>query len=111
MSMEEYYRIVDLGWDIFYACNGEYENSDCEYIAECLINNGLMVQKWIPVTEHKPKKMNQYIVMLEGATSSTALYYAPMMDFWFENAEEFSEKKQVHNVTHWMYMPKLPRGE
>jgi hypothetical protein len=70
-----------------------------------------MDRKWIPITEQKPKKMNQYIVMLEGASIPTALWYAPMMDFWFETAMEFSKRKHIHNVTHWMHMPEPPRGE
>lgn len=82
----------------------------CEEIAENLINDGVVFQKWISVAEEKPKKMDEYIVVIEGATSAGALYYSPMLDLWVENEEEL-RNREGYNVTHWMYMPELPRGE
>ena len=70
-------------------------------IADCLINNGVTVQEWIPVTERLPKPCENVIVFRDGKIS---------IDYnegngWF--AYDFNGKR----VTHWMPLPKPPKGE
>ena len=70
-------------------------------IADCLINNGVTVQEWIPVTERLPKPFENVIVFRDGKIS---------IDYnegngWF--AYDFNGKR----VTHWMPLPKPPKGE
>jgi hypothetical protein len=83
-----------------------------EQIADHLIANGVTFatdnnvgDKWIPVSE-PPKDHDEYLVMIKDASRPTTLWYHPKQGTWHEcGATTF------FTVTHWMPLPKPPKGE
>ena len=89
------YNIFDnkLGGMLFDSCLG--------MIADHLITNGVTVQEWISVDDRLPKPFESVLVFRDGKIS---------IDYnegngWF--AYDFNGKR----VTHWMPLPKPPKGE
>ena len=79
-------------------------------IADHLIANGVIIQKWIPVTERLPDTGCMYIVTVEklyGITYSDVAYFDALSKKWGTNTHHYSCDK----VTHWMPIPKPPKGE
>ena len=94
---------------------GEH-NGNCRnaYIAECLIANGVTMQKWISVTERLPEKDGEYLVRLGDKSIFNAEYESKFGSFgywlsimWDEDADWFP----YVGVTHWMPLPEPPKGE
>ena len=95
---------------------GDYAKEEKEKIADYLIDHGVTVQQWIPVTERLPdkelweyqKKYDQdnmeVLVMIKGAKEATTLYYDDDGDFNDENGESWL-------VTHWQPMPTPPKED
>lgn len=77
------------------------ERYKMERIADHLIQNGVIIQKWIPVTELLPEKEALYFVAVkndhERRYSKTAWYHGH--GNWF--------LRQI--VTHWMPLPEPPK--
>ena len=72
-----------------------------EDVADHLIANGVTVQEWISVKDWLPKPFESVLVFRDGKIS---------IDYnegngWF--AYDFNGKR----VTHWMPLPKPPKGE
>lgn len=84
-----------------------------QYAVNWLMNNGVTVQKWIPVTERLPDVWQHpgdddhvgepidFIVFIHGALIPTTL--------WFNGESFFDESGYIYNVTHWMPMPEPPK--
>lgn len=79
---------------------------DREGIADHLIANGVTVQKWIPVTEDRPREPGEYIVKIVGAGRATSLWYNPVEDVWFND-----DYRDTYPVSHWMPLPGLPKED
>lgn len=73
-----------------------------EAIADFLIDNGVTVQQWIPVSERLPEHCVS-VLAYNG--------YNRFMDFYDEGFECWcSEIAEVPiRVTHWMPLPELPK--
>ena len=72
-----------------------------------LIDNGVTVQKWIPVTERLPENIaNRVLVVCER---SNGVFYAHYEKPFWINLE--TDKPFISTVTHWMPLPELPKGE
>ena len=74
-------------------------------IVDALIDNGVTVQKWIPVTERLPEKDTYTLVTTDGVVISA---------YWHNDRfYGFSAKgiATVGGVTHWMPLPEPPKGE
>lgn len=97
--MNDREKLIEL-LDNFGVYDDWYTNGE---IADHLIANGVTVQRWIPVTERLPEKWGEYLVMIEGDTVSTTLYYEWADKYWFDfpNGRKFV-------VTHWMPLPPAP---
>ena len=81
-----------------------------------LLDNGVMLQKWVPVALgflpdandvaeyiEKNSYSPEFIVMIKGATEPTVLKY---------DGELWScDLGQTYNVTHWMPLPEPPKEE
>ena len=91
-----------------------------ENLADHLIENGVTVQKWIPVTERLPveeskafelelKEYPMYIVMIDMAFLPATLYYDWQNDVWFDFRHD--GKIDEYDVTHWMPLPEPPKEE
>lgn len=92
-------------------------------IADNLIENGVTVQKWIPVSERLPDKKGKYLALLSYVKCTMILNFS--LDFLVcdEYGFQTKEKKscfyyydddwkniEVPEVTHWMPIPEPPKG-
>ena len=89
------YNIFDnkLGGMLFDSCLG--------MIADHLINNGVTVQEWISVKDRLPKPFESVLVFRDGKIS---------IDYNEENCW-FAYDLNGKRTTHWMPLPKPPKGE
>lgn len=77
-------------------------------LADHLIDNGVTVQKWIPVSERLPVKFGEYIVTVKapcGTSYSDYADYDPFSERWTTGLFFDIGSK----VTHWMPLPKPPK--
>ena len=79
-----------------------------EYLADCLISNGVTVQEWISVKERLPQEKVNCIVHYKHAYCDNDDYWAIGMCFY--DGEKF-RVDPAYKVTHWMPLPEPPKGE
>lgn len=86
-----------------------------EVVADYLIDNGITVQKWIPVSDEttKPKdRKNYFVAYVFGNGTMTfygeAKYYAAGDNGYVQGAHFSNEGMEGMRVTHWMEIPPLP---
>ena len=82
--------------------------TDIEDIADHLISNGVTVQEWIPVDDRLPEEKVNCIVHYKHAYCDNDDYWA--IGICFYNGEKF-QMDWLYKVTHWMPLPKPPKGE
>ena len=77
-----------------------------EYLADCLINNGVTVREWIPVEDkRKPKEGEDVLVaVFDGYDTYTDMDCLMRDGKWCFETENYK-------VTHWMEKPEPPKGE
>lgn len=61
---------------------------------------------WIPTSERVPLRTGEYIVVIEGFSVATALYYDAAARLWIDRLDE---DPAYYRVSHWMEMPTVPR--
>ena len=88
-----------------------YGFGDCfpDRFADHLIANGVTVQEWVPVTEKLPEDGGYYLVVhrnkYNGSISiAFEMYIKCKIGEWWEN-------DYAYDVTHWMLLPEMPKGE
>ena len=82
---------------------------DVEYVADHLISNGVTVQEWISVTDRLPE-VGGYVVCI--AKRNPFSRFMPMVARIEKNGWVNPMTEQyISEVTHWMPMPELPKGE
>ena len=97
----------------------EYESGSCELtscrscnarnIADHLIANGVTVQEWISVTERLPEAGGYVVCIAKRNPFSRSM---PMVARVEKNGWVNPMTEQyISEVTHWMPMPELPKGE
>ena len=72
--------------------------------ADFLIDNGVTIQKWTPVTE-PPKKSGFYLVCTVHEFYKTA----NIAKAHFRSGGFYGQGGHWSNVTHWMPLPELPK--
>ena len=72
-----------------------------EYLADCLINNGVTVQEWIPVSE-PPKEKGTYIVCTDKG--------GVLLGHWYGKEWNVGGGAKKH-LAYWMKKPQPPKGE
>ena len=77
-------------------------------LADYLIRNGVTVQEWISVKDRLPEEKLNCIVHYKHA-------YCDNDDYWeigicFYDGEKF-QLNPAYKVTHWMPIPRPPKGE
>ena len=82
---------------------------DVEYVADHLVSNGVTVQEWIPVEDRLPE-VGGYVVCI--AKRNPFSRFMPMVariekNGWVNPITE----QYISEVTHWMPLPHLPKGE
>lgn len=89
-----------------------------EYLADCLINNGVTVQEWIPASEPPKKITNRVIVLCKNGYVGYGHYedYKGKQTWYnLESGKPFTdwdlEDCESYDVTHWMPLPQPPKGE
>lgn len=76
-------------------------------IADHLISNGVTVQEWISVNDRLPEEKVNCIVHYKHAYCDNDDYWA--IGICFYNGEKF-QMDWSYKVTHWMPLPKPPKG-
>ena len=79
-----------------------------EFIADFLIHSGVTVQEWIPVNDELPEEKVNCIVHYKHAYCDNDDYWA--IGICFYDGEKF-KMDWSYKVTHWMPLPKPPKGE
>ena len=103
-------------------CNAEY-CKDCEFctdidgcvrrqkeiIADRLIANGVTIRQWIPVTERLPEADKKVLVFTAGGSFKVARcnFYKNGTEVNWATNDGLGERA----ITHWMPLPKPPKGE
>ena len=77
-------------------------------IADHLISNGVTVQKWIPVDDRLPEEKVDCFVNYQHAYCYNDDYWA--IGICFYDGEKF-QLNPAYKVTHWMPIPRPPKGE
>ena len=78
-----------------------------EYLADCLINNGVTVQEWISVDERLPEN---FISVLGYMTDAGE--FPPVREcYTVGNVFFFPALGDIHPVSHWCEMPQPQKGE
>ena len=80
-----------------------------EDMADYLIENGLTIQRWIPVTERLPEE-DGVMVLVCGSRKGiyTAEFRRNGQHTWFH---KMNSKCHHCEPTHWMPLPEPPKGE
>ena len=90
------------------------------YLADYLVKNGVTVHGWISVTERLPEKSGLYITF--GCTAVPVRWLHNFdkdigkFGAWWNyepNGKEHLRYRfiEAENITHWMPLPKPPKGE
>ena len=80
-----------------------------EYLADHLITNGVTVQEWISVEDELPE-VGGYVVCIAKRNPFSG--FMPMVARIEKNGWVNPMTEQyISEVTHWMPMPELPKGE
>lgn len=87
-------------------CEVYGNGSDCVYMfmANLLIENGVTVQKWIPVTERLPESLGLVVALTIGGNRIIAQHdrYG-----WLRYGGY--EAERLRPITHWMPLPEPPK--
>ena len=92
--------------------------------ADCLLANGVTVQEWISVEDRLPEDSGYYLVVYRDKYNGSIsiafdMYVKCNVGEWWESefacdiTKQFlwAAKLQEQEVTHWMPLPKPPKGE
>ena len=100
-----------------YTCESESGSCELTTCTECrarstadlLIANGVTVQEWIPVTERLPEN-NQWTLcfMKDKSFGTFRVLQWNYIDWQWNDGNDLWKEK---DVTHWMPLPALPKGE
>lgn len=69
------------------------------------IDVALYKGEWISTAERVPLRTGEYIVVIEGFSVATALYYDAAMRVWIDRLDE---EPAYYRVSFWMEMPEVP---
>lgn len=100
MTVKE--KLVELVDDVLgYLPWGEVASDTSRNIADHLVENGVTVQRWIPVTERLPKHMQPVLVCRNDGKVEQG--YKDVNDWWKVYGT------RTKKITHWMPLPEPPK--
>ena len=108
-------KLVELLAD-FYGCDPMYYDVDALAIAQHLITHGVTVQEWVSVDDRLPDACG-FPCLLCGENSFGQIRVFEGFTGYMERGklEWHSNQKDVDidvwTITHWMPLPKPPKGE
>ena len=106
MAVKE--KLVELLDDMQRSGTGYFGSAiENKKIADYLISNGVTVQEWISVDEMLPEEKVNCIVHYKHAYCDNDDYWA--IGICFYDGEKF-RMDWSYKVTHWMPLPKPPKG-
>lgn len=79
-----------------------------EEAANYLIAHGVMVQEWIPIKDRLPKDWTDVLVLSRFGFLETAVYTGTPGKWRIGWNGDMLE---ADSITHWMPLPKPPKGE
>ena len=79
-----------------------------EAVADYLLDSGVTVQEWIPVTERLPEESGMYIITANDGHAQRVSFvqWQKKNRIW-----NLTGARSYWRVTHWMPMPQPPKGE
>lgn len=95
-------KLIELIAKAKYICANDYSDyTEDEYIADTLLDNGVTVQEWIPVTERLPDWMDGKVFVFTKYGFS--ICERTVNNRW--------RGQHANWITHWTYLPQPPKGE
>ena len=105
-----------------YICANDYsDHTEDEYIADTLLDNGVTVQEWISVDDRLPGENGRYLAVKKriapdklGGNRTDIVILRFFVDDGFRmptHIPDWINEEINEEVTHWMPMPPLPKGE
>ena len=79
-----------------------------EAVADDLLDNGVTVQEWIPVTERLPE-LGERVICTDGY--AVFEQYRVELSCVYGMWDRGGRKSPMQVVTHWMPIPNPPKGE
>ena len=116
-------KLVDIVCDAtqINGCIHSCNNPPCAMvrgIVDALIENGVTVQEWIPVTERLPDNKEHDWVLAQVVEDNGFMHIPNVMEYrqqrndWLDETYGWlSEHNGAFTVTHWMPLPEPPKGE
>ena len=83
-----------------------FRNCVLEKFADYLIDEGVTIQKWIPVSERLPERRETVLVCDAREDYMNAWEYLGR-DEWLWDSTIW----RTEDITHWMPMPEMPKEE
>lgn len=88
-----------------------------EIIADSLIDNGVTIQRWIPVGERLPendyekpwKERKHYLVCSFWGRMTVATFGYKEYLWWIDSHDCVLSEKNIGLITHWMPLPEPPK--
>lgn len=97
---------------------------EAEYLADCLVKNGVTVQEWISVKDKLPEIVSTHKRYRSTIKKSIRVLCACVQNSgktmvkegYFELYNDYPEPRwqipgTIDDVTHWMPLPEPPKGE
>ena len=95
-------KLIELIAKAKYICANDYsDHTEDEYIADTLLDNGVTVQEWIPVTERLPDWGDGKVLVFTKYGFS--ICERTVNNRW--------RGQHANWITHWTYLPQPPKGE
>ena len=105
----------------FYGCDPTYISTDALAIVQHLAAHGVTVQEWISVKDRLPDETGRYLAVKKriapddfGGDRTDIVIVRFFVDDGFRmpvHIPDWINKKINEEVTHWMPLPELPKGE
>ena len=106
-TMTDKSTIAELLRDVETKGFWRYSNGDdghemtAEDIADYLTENGVTIQRWIPVTERLPNEAERVAVLINGSIKRVGRILSRE---WYVQGL----RKATKGITHWMPLPETP---
>ena len=84
-----------------------------ESVADYLLDSGVTVQEWIPVTERLPERDGKYICNYHFGKHRDMTFTGVLDYYATDSVPHFQHTlgDTTMQVTHWMPLPQPPKGE